>query len=79
MAELSDLLRDVEEQEPLEEDMLTVKEVASYLKVSENTVYNYLNKGELNGVKVGRSWRITRESIRTYLTRNTILRTAKKG
>lgn len=79
MAELNNLLRDVEDPELLEDDMLTVKEVAAYLKVSENTVYNYLNRGELNGVKVGRSWRITRASIRDYLTRNTILRTVKKG
>lgn len=38
-------------------ETLTVAEVATLLKLSEATIKNLAAKGELPGIKVGRSWR----------------------
>jgi len=45
------------------EKMLTVAEVAEFLRVSERTIYNLLEAGDLRGVRIGRSWRIPREAL----------------
>jgi excisionase family DNA binding protein len=38
-------------------DILTVKEVADYLKVNERTIYRLATSGELPAFRVGSSWR----------------------
>ena len=45
----------------------SVRETAEELKVSERLVQRLARSGKLKGVKVGRSWRFTLESIRAYL------------
>lgn len=45
------------------EKMLTVAEVAEILRVSERTIYNLLEAGNLRGVRIGRSWRIEKEAL----------------
>jgi len=42
---------------------LSINEACSILGVTPPTIYKLLNRGELAGYKVGRSRRITRESI----------------
>lgn len=44
-------------------DILTVREVAVYLKVSERTVRTMIGRGELNAVKIGKTYRIRREDL----------------
>lgn len=39
------------------EDILTLKEVAEYLKLAEKTAYKLAAEGKLPGFKVGGSWR----------------------
>ena len=41
-------------------EVLTIKEVASYLRVSRCTVWRWCNSGKLPAFKVGRGWRIYR-------------------
>lgn len=48
----------------------TPKWVASYLGVHVMTVYRLINAGTLPAVKVGRSYRISDASFRTYLDRS---------
>lgn len=43
--------------------MLTVKEAAAALKVSDQTIWRYLKSGQLEGRKVGRQYLITPESV----------------
>ncbi|MEW9937472.1 helix-turn-helix domain-containing protein [Clostridium butyricum] len=38
----------------LETVLLTVNEVAKTLKTNSNTVYELINRGDLNGLKLGR-------------------------
>lgn len=47
--------------------LYTVREAAALLSVSENTVWNLLQRGELRGVKVGRSRKITADELQRYV------------
>ena len=51
-------------------ELMTVKEVCERLHISRNTAYSLLKKGDLEGVKVGRMWRIPDKSIWNYITLN---------
>ncbi len=46
------------------DEILTVQEVAEYLKVSRTTVWRWCNKGKLPAFKAGRSWRVHRSEIK---------------
>ena len=51
-------------------DLMSVLEVCERLNISRNTAYSLLKKGDLEGVKVGRMWRIPDKSIWNYITLN---------
>lgn len=46
---------------------LTVAEVATIMRVSKMTVYRLCNSGELEAIRVGRSFRITEENVAAFL------------
>ncbi len=46
---------------------LTVAEVASLMRVSKMTVYRLVHSGELNAVRVGRSFRVPETAVHAYL------------
>jgi excisionase family DNA binding protein len=52
--------------------LLTVKEVAEILKVSNQTVYNWTSKGELIPIKVGGAVRIKEQELNRFIDDNTI-------
>jgi len=43
--------------------ILTLENVADYLRVHPSTIYRLLKKGQLPAFKVGRDWRFNLESI----------------
>jgi excisionase family DNA binding protein len=45
------------------DEILTVREVAKYLKLSRTTVWRWCNEGKLHAFKVGRGWRIHRSEV----------------
>lgn len=47
----------------MNDDILTVKELAAWLKLNEKTAYKLVLEGKIPGFKVGGSWRIKREEI----------------
>ncbi|MDR2445255.1 MAG: PTS sugar transporter subunit IIA [Spirochaetaceae bacterium] len=49
------------------EDILTIEEVAKYLRVSERTVYDWAQKGEIPAGKIGTVWRFKKESIERWV------------
>lgn len=49
-------------------EVFTVKETACLLKTSQQQIRRMIQSGELPAVKVGREWRILRESISSLLT-----------
>jgi excisionase family DNA binding protein len=44
-------------------DIITVKQLAEFLQISEITVKRALKDGSLAGFKVGRDWRIEKGSV----------------
>ena len=48
-------------------DMMTIAEVAKYLKLHELTVRRLAREGELPAFKVGRQWRVKRELLETWI------------
>lgn len=46
---------------------MTVGEVASTLRVSSMTVYRLINAGELQAVRIGRSFRVRSDHLDRYL------------
>ena len=47
----------------VEDDILTLEEVAKYLRVSERTVYDCAQKGEIPAGKIRASWRFKKSEI----------------
>jgi len=51
----------------MDKKLLSVKETAEYLNISEITVKRHLYSGKLKGYKAGKQWRIKQEDIEEYL------------
>ena len=45
----------------------STKEVAEILKIHERTVLNEINRGNLEGKKIGNKFRITEQALKKYL------------
>lgn len=48
-------------------DLMTVEDVAGYLRVAERTIYDWAQKGEIPCGKLGSSWRFRRSDIDRWL------------
>ena len=57
-------------------DILTGKEVAEYLQVTERTLYRLAQEGKIPAFKVGNSWRFRREDLDQWIRDQT---TARRG
>jgi len=53
----------------MEDEIMTIKEVAAYLKLTEKTAYRLAAEGIIPGFKAGGSWRFRKEEIVQW-TRN---------
>ena len=51
----------------MEEEILTIEEVAKYLRVSERTVYDWAQKGEIPAGKIGTVWRFKKSEIEKWV------------
>ncbi|MDD5930691.1 MAG: PTS sugar transporter subunit IIA [Spirochaetales bacterium] len=51
----------------MEEDILTIEEVARYLRVSDRTVYDWAQKGEIPAGKIGTVWRFKKSEIENWV------------
>ncbi|MBZ9571955.1 helix-turn-helix domain-containing protein [Patescibacteria group bacterium] len=49
--------------------LLTIKEVAKYLKVSERSILRYIESGRLRASKIGQ-WRIKKGDLEKFLKEN---------
>jgi len=49
--------------EALVSKILTTKELAEYLKLTEVTIYKYANEGKIPGFKIGSRWRFDKDKI----------------
>jgi excisionase family DNA binding protein len=51
----------------MENQILTLKEVASYLKLTNKTAYRLASEGKLPGFKVGGSWRFKSDDLEKWI------------
>ena len=51
----------------IEKEILTLDEVAKYLRVSERTVYDWAQKGEIPSGKIGTVWRFKKSDIEQWV------------
>jgi PTS system nitrogen regulatory IIA component len=51
----------------IDDDILTIEEVARYLRVSERTVYDWAQKGEIPSGKIGTVWRFKKTEIENWV------------
>ncbi len=51
----------------MSDQILTLKEVAEYLKLAEKTAYRLAAEGKLPGFKVGGSWRFKESDIESWI------------
>ena len=50
-----------------QKELLSAEEVADYLGVGPVTVYRWCKEGRLQGIKLGKHWRIRREALEDFL------------
>lgn len=49
------------------DSLLNVDELAEYLKLKKQTIYNWLNQRKISGIKIGGVWRFERREIDKWL------------
>ncbi len=53
-------------------ELMTIEEVADYLRVTEKAVYRLLKRGHIPATKVGRQWRFEKNSIDEWLRQHSV-------
>jgi excisionase family DNA binding protein len=61
----------------MKDKLLTIKEVANYLRVSERSVLRYIEAGRLEASKVG-WWRVKQSDLDKFLKENSNLNPREK-
>jgi len=51
-------------------EVMTLEEVAAYLRVTDKTIYSLTKRGNIPGTKVGHQWRFDKASIDEWLHRS---------
>lgn len=52
-------------------DILTLKEIQQLLHIGKNTALRLVQSGDIEAFKVGNQWRVTKDSIVTYIRKST--------
>lgn len=47
--------------------LMNLDELADYLRLQKQTIYNWLHQGKIAGIKVGGVWRFDRREIDNWL------------
>lgn len=63
----------------MEDDILTIEEVAKYLRVSDRTVYDWAQKGEIPAGKIGTVWRFKKSEVENWVNARLSSDLAKKA
>lgn len=56
--------------------LLDIEDLARYLKLQKQTIYNWLNQGKISGIKLGGVWRFDKREVDLWLKSQS--RTVKK-
>ncbi|WP_089400506.1 methylation-associated defense system helix-turn-helix domain-containing protein MAD1 [Noviherbaspirillum humi] len=52
------------------DEILTLEEVAAYLKAGKRTVYRLAQKGEIPAFKLGGTWRFRRSELESWIAKS---------
>ena len=55
----------------LEDPILTIPEVARYLKISKSKIYSLVSREEIPHLKIGRNVRILRKDLQAWMEKQT--------
>ncbi|MFC1804226.1 helix-turn-helix domain-containing protein [Candidatus Omnitrophota bacterium] len=47
--------------------LMDIDELADYLRLQKQTLYNWLHQGKISGIKLGGVWRFDRKDIDSWL------------
>ena len=53
-----------------DDEVLTIDELASFLKLKRQTIYRLAQQGKLPGAKIGKEWRFRKSIIEEWLEQN---------
>lgn len=53
-----------------DDETMTMKELAEYLKIAEKTAYRFAAEGKIPGFKIGSAWRFKRSEIDKWCFRS---------
>ena len=59
-------------------DIMTIVELAKYLKFKPRTIYVKVKRGEIPGSKIGKSWRFQKHVIDQWLSEDTMSKVKKR-
>lgn len=51
----------------MDSDIMTIRQVAAYLKITEKTAYRLTGEGKIPGFKVGGAWRFRKREIDEWI------------
>jgi len=54
-------------------ELMTVEEVADYLRLTKTTIYRLLKRGDIPAVKIGRVWRFEKTAIDDWLHEKSVV------
>ena len=53
-------------------ELMDLRELAAYLRLDRQTLYNWLHQRKLSGIKMGGVWRFNRQMIDRWLQEQTV-------
>ena len=56
----------------LNKRLLSVEELAQYLNLRKQTIYNWLHNKKITGIKIGKVWRFEKEEIDKWLQKHKV-------
>lgn len=60
-------------------DVLTIEDLANYLKISKSSLYKIVREGNIPAQKVGRHWRFRKSAIDLWLEEPRACKTDSRG
>jgi len=59
--------------------LIDINELANYLRLKKQTIYNWLHQGKISGIKVGGVWRFDQRDVDAWLKSRKRLSKAAEG
>jgi excisionase family DNA binding protein len=59
--------------------LMNIDELADYLRLRKQTIYNWLHQKKISGLKVGGVWRFDKREVDTWLKGKRLILPKKEG